>query len=83
MLMVAALLVAQSATAAPAHAMRRRKGRDKTDRELQAFVDQLSTWVWPMLQNLGFSGLVGYATGLALKVPAANQEGGAGVASAA
>ena len=55
-----------SLTARPAHALRLRKKKAKdTPPHLDVLLDQS----WPILKNLGFSGILGVMAALAFKVP--------------
>jgi uncharacterized membrane protein YtjA (UPF0391 family) len=55
--------------ASPAHALFRRKKKVAPKKGLlDADVDRLVDLSWPILHNLGFSGIVGVVTGIALKV---------------
>lgn len=52
----------------PAHALSLRKKKKPTNRAIDQYSDRLVTLGWPIAQNLGFSGAIGFATAFALKV---------------
>jgi hypothetical protein len=55
--------------ASPAQALgRKKKNNNKNNFMIDDYSDKLVTLAWPIAQNLGFSGAIGFATGLALRV---------------
>ncbi len=54
-----------------AHALSLRKKKKKPiNRSIDQYSERLVTLAWPIAQNLGFSGAIGFATAFALKVSA-------------
>ena len=51
-----------------AHALFRKKKKKQADFSIDEYSDRLVTLFWPIAQNLGFSGAIGFGTALALKV---------------
>lgn len=54
--------------APPAKALlKKKKKSSKSDQMIDEYSDRLVNLAWPIAQNLGFSGAIGFMTGLALK----------------
>lgn len=65
---VFALVSAVSPSAAQALSLRKKKKKQPTNRLIENYSDHLVSIGWPIAQNLGFSGALGFATAFALKV---------------
>ena len=67
-------LVSQALFAPPAKALKlRKKKKTKNEKMIDEYSDRLVNLGWPIAQNLGFSGAIGFMTGLALKVQHSRQ----------
>ncbi|BDA45537.1 probable FUN14 domain-containing protein 1 at C-terminar half [Coccomyxa sp. Obi] len=64
---VFALVSALSPSAAQALSLKKKKKKQPTNRLIENYSDHLVTIGWPIAQNLGFSGALGFATAFALK----------------